>query len=100
MLDLANQLVRRNYNNIDATLNQLMDLHRVMGNRGYQDQIVRVLVEGLVAKGDSAGASELLTDYVISSRREIRPLPPELQRLVLLLNKETARNQGSLTTSR
>jgi hypothetical protein len=80
-LSLAHRIVGSDGSDVESLVAQLLDLHLEMKSRGFQDQIVEVLVAAMTATGRSEAVNALLRDYV-PSRREIRTLPKTLQQLV------------------
>lgn len=95
-VEIAHQLFQSKRPEFDLAVAQLLELHRALRNRGYQDQIVQVLAAAISSQGDAKMAAELVGDYVNHSRREIRPIPPRLQHAIAI--STVAPGTGVLTT--
>jgi hypothetical protein len=71
---------------------ELITLHRAMKDRGYQDSIVAAITAGMIALGDARAAANLLTDYLVNARRELRPVPAVPKRLLEELDRAASEN--------
>jgi len=90
MLLLACELRRRSAEGLKACsesdLADLMQFHMRARELGEQDEIVLVLIEALIARGDEIGAQNLLSDY-LSVRREKFEIRGPLQQLAVRLRR-------------
>ena len=68
----------------ESELTDLMCFHIRARKLGEQDEIVLVLVDALIARGDEIGAQNLLTEYLSLRREKFEIRGPLRQRAVRL----------------
>lgn len=97
-LTLAHKALLSELQTADEVLRELTALHHAMKCRGYQDAIVASLAHSLFAIGRRGDGVDLLRDYVTVSRRELRPLPNRLRRLLEQESSKTLERTEGLET--
>lgn len=77
--------VAKNSSSLLALLPELLELHRRLHRLGSQDYPVSLLAGALLTCGERQFATQLLTDYLSSGRRDRGVWPPALARLAASL---------------
>jgi DNA-binding SARP family transcriptional activator len=80
-LALAEHLLRRDLPAVERSLKPLLDLFVETKTRGNQDQAAAIITNAMISLGRSHEAALLMSDYMLSARRELRAPSQHLQTL-------------------